>query len=233
MLNQVRVLIIGKANAGKTTLLPKLFDQETPTVRDRSGNVIINPSGLTPSDDRGVHDIENEITFSSRPDLVFHDSLGFEAASTTEIEEVRDFISSRAAMPVEKQLSVIWFCLPTSDPRPLCEAEMSFFEIGVAPIIPIFTKYDALEIVTRSRLIEDGLSRSEARKKTPEEADRLLEMYWKSPIKAKYQPTTFVYLRDLDKPKGSIEELKRILPPAQQFSSEGRLRFPVPGVDQV
>jgi hypothetical protein len=59
---------------------------------------------------RGIHDINNEIVFSSNPGFVFHDSCGFEAGSEGELKAVLDFIEERAqARSLDQKLHAIWY----------------------------------------------------------------------------------------------------------------------------
>ena len=46
---------------------------------------------------RGEHDIENEMRFESNRAFVFHDSCGFEAGRTSELDKVKDFVQKRSA----------------------------------------------------------------------------------------------------------------------------------------
>ncbi|KAG8911616.1 hypothetical protein FRC02_006494, partial [Tulasnella sp. 418] len=127
-----RILVIGKANSGKTTILQKMSGTtDTPIVRDRNGEKI-DPSILEdPTAMRGMHDIENEIHYRRNPRFVFHDSRGFEAGSTEEIDKVRSFIKQRAAEnELKYKLHVIWYCVPMDQKRVLGKGELSFFENG-------------------------------------------------------------------------------------------------------
>ena len=60
---------------------------------------------------RGLHNINDEIRFRSRPGFVFHDSRGVEAGSATELSTVQQFLEKRssAATNVWNQLHVIWY----------------------------------------------------------------------------------------------------------------------------
>ena len=60
---------------------------------------------------RGLHNIDDEICFCSRPGFVFHDSRGVEAGSATELSTVQQFLEKRssAATNVQNQLHVIWY----------------------------------------------------------------------------------------------------------------------------
>ena len=58
---------------------------------------------------RGVHNITDELVFSSNPGFVFHDSRGIEAGTTNEMETIQAFISERAnARRLRDKLHAIW-----------------------------------------------------------------------------------------------------------------------------
>jgi hypothetical protein len=60
-------------------------------------------------DQRGNHDIRNEMVFKSNPGFVFHDSCGFEAGSEAEFEDMKEFISERVhATKLEERIHAIW-----------------------------------------------------------------------------------------------------------------------------
>ncbi|KAK7464201.1 hypothetical protein VKT23_006367 [Stygiomarasmius scandens] len=121
-----RILVIGRANAGKTTLCQRMCNTEDPPiVHDKDGNVV----NILPGQERGIHDINNEITYEANPGFVFHDSGGFESGSREELGIVRAFIKARAeGTDLSKQLHAIWICLPVDDDRPLLPTEMEFFK---------------------------------------------------------------------------------------------------------
>jgi hypothetical protein len=96
---------------------------------------------------RGTHNIDDEITYLNNPGFVFHDSGGFEAGSNLELEAMRSFIERRAkGSTLHEQLHAIWyvtslpcsilqlhkyshrFCIPVDDDRPFQDAEMAFLE---------------------------------------------------------------------------------------------------------
>jgi hypothetical protein len=60
---------------------------------------------------RGLHNIDDEIRFRSKPGFVFHDSRGVEAGSATELFIVQGFVERRssAAKDLQTQLHVIWY----------------------------------------------------------------------------------------------------------------------------
>ena len=58
---------------------------------------------------RGIHDCREEITFEGRPDLVVHDSGGFEAGADDEFKAIEAFLKEKsAAEDVKDKLHVIW-----------------------------------------------------------------------------------------------------------------------------
>ncbi|KAH8798459.1 hypothetical protein DL96DRAFT_1672492 [Flagelloscypha sp. PMI_526] len=132
---RLRILVLGRANAGKTTICERMCGTtDQPIVRSAMG------------DERGEHNIEDEISYESNPGYVFHDSRGLEAGSSSERQSLRNFIASRAGEgTLRDQLHAIWFCIPVDDGRPFLEAEQEFFaeqKIPV-PVIMVFTKCEA------------------------------------------------------------------------------------------
>ena len=58
---------------------------------------------------RGEHDIENEMRFKGNTAFVFHDSRGFEAGRTSELDKVKDFVQKRSTnKDIGDHLHVIW-----------------------------------------------------------------------------------------------------------------------------
>ena len=57
----------------------------------------------------GIHDIEDQITYPGS-NFIFHDSRGFEAGASEEIEIVWKFIEKQsAATELRDQLHAIWY----------------------------------------------------------------------------------------------------------------------------
>ncbi|PPQ94247.1 hypothetical protein CVT25_006737 [Psilocybe cyanescens] len=115
-----RILVIGRANAGKTTLLKR----------------------------RGIHDVRRAFTFKSNPQFIFHDSAGFEAGGEEELKAVMDFIEECSkAHEVNDQIHIIWFCFEPDVSRPLLDLEVKFFNENRkwnVPVVAIFMKFDDL-----------------------------------------------------------------------------------------
>ncbi|KAF8556883.1 hypothetical protein OG21DRAFT_503459 [Imleria badia] len=108
-----RILIVGRANAGKTTILRGICNTtENPEIHDGDGNKI-DPSQVEGSRGRGMHNIENELIFRSNNKFVFHDSQGFEAGRKDEFLRMKEFIANRAKTTfLKKRLHAIWYCIP-------------------------------------------------------------------------------------------------------------------------
>jgi len=142
-----RVLILGPANAGKTTLLERLTDSPAgAAIVARNGKRVKGaPRGY---DQRGIHNIDDEITYASNPAFVFHDSGGFEAGGVKEVEAVWKFIRKRSLVSPSQQLHAIWLCIPTDNDRPFGFLQSGFFSKSTAsvPVIGIFTKLDGRRI---------------------------------------------------------------------------------------
>ena len=58
---------------------------------------------------RGIHDVNEEIVFTGRPDLIVHDSRGFEAGAEAELQTMREFLERKSASSdVRERLHIIW-----------------------------------------------------------------------------------------------------------------------------
>ncbi|KAF8514895.1 era-like GTP-binding protein [Hysterangium stoloniferum] len=195
-----RILVIGNANAGKTTILEKVCHTQ-----GRKPIYLNNDSKLEPSASRGKHEIEHQFQYPTAHGFVFHDSCGFEAGGAVELQKVKDFIEHRARSgQLKDQLHAIWYCLPTSNDRGMTNAEMSLFESGTGnvPIIAIFTKMDALDQQARNQLMwdDDDLSLEEIEKQVPALAkDIFEEKYLNRLDEVKHKPRYVICLRDMNK----------------------------------
>ncbi|KAF8265078.1 hypothetical protein EI94DRAFT_1499119, partial [Lactarius quietus] len=93
-----RVLIIGRSNTGKTSVLQRVCDTTNSTIVYR-GN-----------EERGQHDINDELVFSNMMNYVFHDSVGIEPSSRDELEIVEEFIRRKCEETrLQDRLHAIWF----------------------------------------------------------------------------------------------------------------------------
>ncbi|KAG2093318.1 uncharacterized protein F5147DRAFT_821234 [Suillus discolor] len=167
-IGRFRVLIIGRANAGKTTILQKVCNTtDQPEIFDAKGNRI-DADVVEASIKRGNHNITNEMVFKSSPGFVFHDSCGFEAGSEEEFESMKRFISERVhATKLEERIHAIWQ-----------RSEEKFFlecDTGHVPVITVFTKFEALRPVAYGDIKKEiqGVSAEERSKRIAQRVEEL------------------------------------------------------------
>ncbi|KAJ7347133.1 hypothetical protein DFH08DRAFT_870439 [Mycena albidolilacea] len=208
---QFRILVIGKANAGKTTLLKKVCDSvDDPEIFSPSGEKI-DPKVVEASHRRGEHDITNQLVFKSNPGYIFHDSRGFESGSVDEIKRVKMFIAEQAATnKLSDQLHAIWYCLPTDTNRPVTKADEDFFNTGVrgqVPLIAIFTKVDGLEDIAFTQLQDAGFNTNKALKKLAQKTQEMLADFRQRLKQTDYPPSEYLQLEDMRKTDTSCKEL--------------------------
>ncbi|KAL9594238.1 MAG: hypothetical protein Q9219_007140 [cf. Caloplaca sp. 3 TL-2023] len=104
--------------------------------------------GLRASDRaRGIHDIWQPITNDTRPDLIVHDSGGFESGGDRELNHVREFVKTMSnARNIRDRLHAIWFCLDVNSPRTQQTSTIDFFtavsQNSEIPVIVVQTKKD-------------------------------------------------------------------------------------------
>ncbi|KAH8995784.1 hypothetical protein EDB86DRAFT_2804379 [Lactarius hatsudake] len=143
-----RVLIIGRANAGKTTILQRVCDTTGSPIIYRGGrwrNETYFSSVASKHDQRGKHTIDDELRFSDDDRYVFHDSRGIESGSTEELGILKEFIRRKCQeRRLARRLHAIWYCVPMDNQRPLLD--LKFFKDICpdqnVPVIVVFTKYD-------------------------------------------------------------------------------------------
>ncbi|KAH8982351.1 hypothetical protein EDB86DRAFT_2812224 [Lactarius hatsudake] len=130
-----RVLIIGRANAGKTSILQRICETTESPIIYRGNEEVCNPIFQ-----RGEHRIDDELVFSNHPGYVFHDSRGIEAGGTEELKTLHDFIQRKCRMTrLGSRLHAIWYCVPMDNQRP--QLDLKFFK-DILPVIAVFTKFD-------------------------------------------------------------------------------------------
>ncbi|KAH9002331.1 hypothetical protein EDB86DRAFT_3041124 [Lactarius hatsudake] len=154
-----RVLIVGRANAGKTSILQRVCNTtDSPVVYRRTG-IHTERVQLHSSMERGEHTIEDELEFSNHDGYIFHDSRGFEAGSVEELAIVREFIRQRSGeRRMQDRLHAIWYCVPMDNRRP--ELDLKHFNDLCSdknvPVIAIFTKYDQFLLNVEMYLEDHG-----------------------------------------------------------------------------
>lgn len=58
----------------------------------------------------GIHNVEDEIKHKCRPDLIIHDSGGFEAGDESQMQAVSNFVKVKSSpVRIEERLHVIWY----------------------------------------------------------------------------------------------------------------------------
>ncbi|KDQ14711.1 hypothetical protein BOTBODRAFT_145529 [Botryobasidium botryosum FD-172 SS1] len=136
-LPEIRILVLGKSGAGKTSLIKEAFKVE----------------GIEGThDERGKSDINKELRSPENPRFVVHDSEGFEAGETKNLKIVKEFIKERnERTDIKDKLHAIWLCIrtprtgerafETGDEEFLKFVKQDFQDI---PIVVVFTQYDKL-----------------------------------------------------------------------------------------
>ncbi|KAI6037881.1 GTP-binding protein [Pisolithus marmoratus] len=195
-IKRFRILVMGRANAGKTTILQRVRNAtDKPEIFDGKGNKYFQ---------RGYHDIQNELVFQSNPGFVFHDSCGFEAGSTQQFDQMKHFVADHAVTTrVNERIHAIWFCIPMTDShRTVTAAERKFFnecDTGHVPVIVVLvTKVDVLYLTAIEELLDGGLTIAEAEAMAIEKQGELLEK-WLGHVKCeldmcKFPPKRYVPL---------------------------------------
>ncbi|KAH9066185.1 hypothetical protein EDB87DRAFT_693920 [Lactarius vividus] len=138
-----RVLIIGRANAGKTSILQRVCETTESSMIYRGKEEV----RLDPSMDRGEHSIEDELVFSNYDGYIFHDSRGIESGSLDNLGIIQKFIRQRSEkVQLQDRLHAIWCCIPMDNQRPEMDlkhyGDLCINDSASVPTIVIFTKYD-------------------------------------------------------------------------------------------
>jgi len=209
-----RILVMGRANAGKTTILEKVCGVARgtqPIIIYDMNNKEMNPgeTHVKPSIERGMHDIEHQITYKGC-NFIFHDSQGFESGAMDELEIVWNFIAKRsAAAQLKERLHAIWYCIPMDSPRPVLPTELEFFNKGTGnvPLVVAFTKFDGQiiqECGSLDDIEDDGVKWDMARKNAEITFQRV---YLPKIFDTNHPPRAYVRLEDMDMPEKNCPEL--------------------------
>ncbi|KAF8344508.1 hypothetical protein F5887DRAFT_1075333 [Amanita rubescens] len=232
-----RILVIGRANAGKTTILEKVCGVAKgtePIIYDKDGELLQKSViHLMPSIERGLHDIEHQITYPGS-NFIFHDSRGFESGSNEELNIVQEFIEKRSAeIELKYQLHAIWYCIPMDSPRPILPAELEFFCKGTGkgkspllillsinqiqkiynglttftvPLVVVFTKFDG-QVINESANLSDTEDEDKWEKARQMAESIFQTVYLPKVLDTKYPPKAFVRLEDMDLEENNCPEL--------------------------
>ncbi|KAG1894749.1 uncharacterized protein F5891DRAFT_1194905 [Suillus fuscotomentosus] len=180
-IGRFRILVVGRANAGKTTILQRVCNtRDNPEIYNGAGKKI-DLAVIAASRERGLHDIENEMVFRSNPGFIFHDSRGFESGGESEFIKVKTFIADRSKEgKITNRLHAIWYCIPMDEAhRSFTAGEQKFFSQcdtgsesqSSVPVIVVFTKFDALYDVAYSQLRREGKSLKDTRELAQKRAE--------------------------------------------------------------
>ncbi|KAF8327656.1 hypothetical protein F5887DRAFT_1064752 [Amanita rubescens] len=207
-----RILVMGRANAGKTTILEKVCGvaRGTRPIIYYGSNQLGQQIQIMPSLERGKHDIEHQITYPGS-NFIFHDSLGFESGSTEELGITWKFIEKKSAeTELKNQLHAIWYCIPMDDPRPILPAELEFFNKGTGrvPLVVIFTKFDGQIASAFVNLTDTNLNDEDKWERARNIAEiTFQQVYLPKVLEVNYPPKAFVRFEDLDLPENDCAEL--------------------------
>ncbi|KAF8322927.1 hypothetical protein F5887DRAFT_903638, partial [Amanita rubescens] len=206
-----RILVIGRANAGKTTILEKVCGVAKATNIRKILVWLMHFGDLKLQNKwqkRGLHDIEHQITYPGS-NFIFHDSQGFESGSTEELEIAWKFIEKKSAeTELKNQLHTIWYCIPMDSPRPILPAELEFFNKGTGqvPLVVIFTKFDG-QIASEFVNLTDANDEDKWARAREIAEITFQNIYLPKVLDAKYPPKAYVRLEDTDLPENNCAEL--------------------------
>ncbi|KAF8260210.1 hypothetical protein EI94DRAFT_1689891 [Lactarius quietus] len=139
---QFRVLVVGRANAGKTSILQRVCETtEVPLFTEERKRYVVQAFCQR----RGEHDIDDELVFSNYQGYVFHDSRGIESGAIEELEILKAFIQRKCGeKKLRDKLHAIWYCVPMDNHRP--GLDLKFYDKICpdpnVPVIAVFTKCD-------------------------------------------------------------------------------------------
>ncbi|KAK4161487.1 hypothetical protein QBC43DRAFT_372232 [Cladorrhinum sp. PSN259] len=136
--DKFRILIIGKAGVGKSTICSKVFGIPP----EKAG---VSHYSVGTAKEKVWH----PLTFDGdNENLIMHDSGGFEAGDLDCVDAITKFINFRKSQHrLADQLHCIWYCISCNSNRPIQEAELQFFQkadVGNIPVVVVFTQFDKL-----------------------------------------------------------------------------------------
>ncbi|KAI5988298.1 hypothetical protein F5J12DRAFT_728156 [Pisolithus orientalis] len=228
-----RILVMGRANAGKTTILQRVCNTtDQPEIFDGNGVKVCHYMKLNGAHiklvQRGVHIIEDELVFQSNQQFVFHDSCGFEAGEEAEFDKMKKFVTEHAkATKLEKRIHAIWYCIPLNEMhRMVTAAEMKFFnecDSGHVPVIVLLTKADTLSLDAFQELKKKGSTVDDARKRAPEVGKEVqkccLDKVKDWLDKLEFPPQNYLVLTSMQQKGADCEELLKCT--ASALTEEG------------
>ncbi|KAJ7112362.1 hypothetical protein C8R44DRAFT_251870 [Mycena epipterygia] len=206
-----RVLIAGRANAGKTSILQRVCDTtnspDTYRVAVVNGEETRTKIHLDPTSERGQHDITDELVFSNHEGYVFHDTRGFESGSTNELQTVQEFVHDRSGRErLRDRLHAIWYCIPMDNQRPILDVA-PFHNICPdknVPVIAVFTKFEAFRSNTRLNLEDEEREYEDLEDQTRRECEKVFRAEYLNRLGTSPK---FVCLEGMEKPDARCDDL--------------------------
>ncbi|KAI6127130.1 GTP-binding protein, partial [Pisolithus sp. B1] len=230
------ILVMGRAHAGKTTILQRVCNtMNKPEIFDREGNRVYSYRVVHTGIEHfqhGHHSMEHELVFRSNPHFVFHDSCGFEAGSTKQFDEMKNFVVNHAATAksVNEQIHAIWYCIPMTDCQRMVTADEKFFnecDTKYVPVVVLLTKGDGLWLDAIQELEDEGYEIEEASENITGKERKLLEK-WLAHIKlelheCRFPPSGYVSLQNMEEKSADCTALMQCT--ADVLNDEGLQRL--------
>ncbi|KAM7213448.1 hypothetical protein V8F06_011186 [Rhypophila decipiens] len=139
-----RILLMGKQGNGKTTLCQRVLGVNLPELSQHNKGSIFGDS--TPFDN-----VQKEQTFPGRnPDLIIHDSGGFENGSDAGTRAVKNFLEEHRPdlVDLSKTVHCIWYVIACTGTKPIQPIDEQFLQnymdVDDIPVFIVLTKYDVL-----------------------------------------------------------------------------------------
>ncbi|KAJ7194960.1 hypothetical protein GGX14DRAFT_545962 [Mycena pura] len=133
--HRFRILVVGKAGVGKSSLIHYAFGVTT-TISDER---------------RGECNIDDELVSEQNHLFVLHDSMGFEPGQEKNLEEAKQFLHDRSGsqVSIHKRVHAIWLCIqtPHAGGRVFETGDEIFLKLAASkniPIVVVFTQFDKL-----------------------------------------------------------------------------------------
>jgi len=166
---RLRVLCVGRAGVGKSSLINRVFSVKEAVVSDWKP---------------GHADIEQEFTCSAgNQAFLLHDSEGFEPGDTKTFDIVSRFVLQRRNSSVshKDRLHAVWLCaeMPRAGGRIFEAGDEKLLKLAYetqTPLVVVFTKYDLLVRTKWAELHEDQAGRysEDLDKRSKQEAEKAL-----------------------------------------------------------